>query len=108
MMADKFFYKFIFILANETKDHNRVYKKHLFMYLLGFLGEKLILDYVKNTKMSNFASKLIFRKIFILEQMQICSQKGIKNFLSQVFVFVYEKNAYHTIFIHENFMISFF
>ena len=27
----QFFYKLIFILANETKDNNRVYKKNTFL-----------------------------------------------------------------------------
>ena len=35
-------------------------KKNIFLWFLDFLGEKLILDYVINTKMSNFASKIFF------------------------------------------------
>ena len=34
------------------------------------------------------------------------NKKWIKSFLPQIFNFVYEKNAYHTIFIYKNFMIS--
>ena len=53
--------------------------------------------------------QIFFRKTYILPQMQICSQKkAIENFLRQIFIFVYEENAYHTIFIYENFMISIF
>ena len=33
-----FFHIFIFILANETKDHNRVYKKKHFLVVFGFFG----------------------------------------------------------------------
>ena len=33
-----FFYKVIFILANETKDNNRVYKKKHFLVIFGFFG----------------------------------------------------------------------
>ena len=53
MMVEKkglFFYQFIFILATETEDNNRVYKKNIFSCTFWFLGEKLILDYVINTK----------------------------------------------------------
>ena len=32
------FYKFIFILANETKDNNRVYKKKHLIVIFGFFG----------------------------------------------------------------------
>ena len=45
-----FFYKFIFILANETKDNIRAYNKKHFFVIFEFLDEKLILDYVINTK----------------------------------------------------------
>ena len=65
-----------------------------------FSDEELILVYVINTKMSNFACKFFIRKIYILTQQQVCSQKRDKNFLPQIFIFVYEKNAYHTIFIY--------
>ena len=60
-----FFYKFISILANETKSHNHVTKKNTFLWFLVFMCEKLILDYIINTKMSNFACKIFFVKFII-------------------------------------------
>ena len=45
------------------------------MWFLAFLGEKLILDFVVNTELSNFACLFFFRKIYILAQKQICSQE---------------------------------
>ena len=94
-----FFYKFISILANETKSHNLVTKKNTFLWFLVFMCEKLILDYIINTKMSNFACKIVFYKVYILAQKQICSQKkGISILFTSIF-FVYTKKTYHTIFI---------
>ena len=71
---------------------------------MGFLGEKLILDYVhKNVK---FCMQFFFVKFIFWHK--LAAKKRIKNFFPQIFIFVYEKNAYHTIFIYENFMISIF
>ena len=50
-------------------------KKNIFLWFLGFLGEKLILDYILKSKMPNFACKIFFRKSYISAQKQICSQK---------------------------------
>ena len=87
-----FFYKVIFILANETKDNNRVYEKKRFLVICGLFEWKTHPGLRFKPKKSNFACKIFFRRIYILAQKQVCSQKRDKKFLSQFFVF-YEKNA---------------
>ena len=81
-------------------------KKNIFV-IFGFLGKEPILDYVINTKNQTLRANF-FCKFFILAQKQDCNQKREKNFLPEIFVFDYEKNAYHTTFIFENYMISLF
>ena len=46
-----------------------------FLWFLDFLGEKLILDYVINTKSQILQSNFFFRKNYIWAQKQVCSQK---------------------------------
>ena len=53
-----------------------------------------------NTKSQTLHEKFFFRKIHFLAQKQVNSQKGIKFFQPQIFVFVSEKNAYYAIFIY--------
>ena len=84
-------------------------QKKLFLVIFGFLGEKLSLDYVINTKSQILPVKIFFRKIYFLAQKQVCNQKRDKKFFTSNFCFSFwEKNAYHTIFIYENFMINIF
>ena len=60
-------------------------------------------------KNSIFACKNFFSfNLYFSKKCKFATKKGIKNFLPKVFVFVYEKNADHTIFFYENFMISIF
>ena len=103
-----FFHKFIFILANKTKDINRVYKKKHFFVIFGFLGEKLNLDHVTNTKNQVLHAKFFFVIFIFQHKSKFANKKGIKIFLLQIFVFVYKKKAYHALSIKENFMISIF
>ena len=48
----------------KQKHNNRVHKKKHFFVIFGFLGEKLILDYVINTKNQNLHAKFFFHKIY--------------------------------------------
>ena len=62
--------------------------------IFGFLGEKLSLDYVINTKSQSLPVNIFFRKIYFLAQKQVATKKGIKNFLPQIFVFLFEKKMH--------------
>ena len=70
-----FFYKFIFIVSNETKDNNRVYKKKYFSIIFGSFGWETHPGLRYKYKKVKFCMQIFFRKIYILAQMQICSQK---------------------------------
>ena len=82
-------------------------KKHFFFVIFGFFGEKPILDYVITQKCQILHANFFFAKIFFSIKANLQPKKGLKFFTSNFF-FVYEKSAYHTIFIYENFMISIF
>ena len=71
---------------------------YLFSEFWIFLGKKLMLDYVINTKvkfcLQNFSQKFIFER-----KNKFATKKGIKNFLPQICVFAYQKM--HTLqFLH--------
>ena len=57
------------------KNFNRVYKKNTFLWFLDFLGEKLILDYVINTKSQVLPAIFFLAKTYILAQNKVCNQK---------------------------------
>ena len=63
-------------------------QKKLFLVIFGFLGEKLSLDYVINTKSQILPVKIFFfRKIYFLAQKQVCNQKSDKKFFTSNFCF---------------------
>ena len=49
-----------------------------------------------------------FVKFLYEHKSKFAARKRIINFIPQICVFIYEKKAYHTIFIYENYMLSIF
>ena len=67
------------------KNFNRVYKKNTFLWFLDFLGEKLILDYVINTKSQVLPAIFFFRKNLYSSTKQSLQPKKVLKFFTSNF-----------------------
>ena len=72
---------------------NRVYKKKTLKVVLRFLGEKIILDYVINSKSQNLHAKFFFRKnLYMSTKASLQPKKVLKHFYLK-FVFLLLKTC---------------
>ena len=78
-------------MANETKDNKRVYKKKLFHVIFGFFGWETHPGLRYKLKKIKFCMQIFFFvKVIFQHRNKFVAIKGIKNFLPQIFIFVYE------------------
>ena len=96
-MAEKkglFSLQIFFILANETKDNNRVFKKKHFHVIFGFFGRETHHGLRYKHKNVKFCMQSFFLNLYFSTNPNLQPKKGLKSFyVKALFLFMKKRHV---------------